>query len=95
MPIWKIATQGPVRIHTIDLGKEGVLEQQLEDWLLADSSLLGEPLLIIGRQVVIPDVLVQQDGDKRERVTVRIKEGFDLESLAFAKFLRKAYGFFR
>ena len=32
------------------------LEQDLEDWIENDSSILGENLLIIGRQAQIPEV---------------------------------------
>lgn len=202
MPIWKITADGPDKIHTIDLDKEGVLEHRLEDWIFADSSLLGEPLLIIGqrlngadqppwmingrkwhlekqcsnktRQVLlgldaliqenfgvetswnqkfyvayrvgnynwlrigtganqvgvdifaksgtfdqqelaqelgVPEfdrkkhladkislpssVMVQQESKKRERVIVRIKEGFDLGNSSFMALLKKAYDCFR
>ena len=40
-------------------------------------------------------VVVQQVSEIREKVTVRIKKGFDLENPAFMDFLRKAYDFFR
>ena len=33
-------------MHTINLHKEGLLEQQLEEWILGDPSFLGEPLLM-------------------------------------------------
>lgn len=57
MPMWKIGTDGrPVKVKETKLQREKLLEEHLEDWIAADSSLLGEPLLIIGRQVLIPDV---------------------------------------
>jgi hypothetical protein len=38
------------------MSKEKLLEENLEDWVISDPSILGEPLLIIGRQVLIPDI---------------------------------------
>lgn len=56
MPIWKITPQGPQRISETKMSKEKLLEENLEDWVISDPSILGEPLLIIGRQVLIPDI---------------------------------------
>lgn len=56
MPIWKITDKGPKRITETQPEKENILESHLEDWIEKDVSILGEPLLIIGRQVVIEDV---------------------------------------
>ena len=39
-------------------------------------------------------VLVQHKNDKRDKVIVRIKKGFDLGNPAFMEFLKKAYDSF-
>ena len=36
--------------------QEKLLEEKLEEWVVSDPALLDEPLLIIGRQVIIPNV---------------------------------------
>ena len=56
MPIWKITDQGPVQVPETALKDEHLLEEHLEDWIVANHELLGERLLIIGRQVMIPDI---------------------------------------
>ena len=98
MPIWKITPNGPTSIHKIDLSKEGLLEQQLEDWILANSSFLAEPLLIIGRQVVIPDVKDRIDllalDPQGNTVVVELKRGklsdpVDMQALRYASYISK------
>ena len=56
MPIWKITPKGPIKVSQTKPKQEKLLEENLEDWVITDPSLLGEPLLIIGRQVMIPEV---------------------------------------
>ena len=56
MAIWKITPKGPVKVQETRPKREHLLEAHLEDWIESDPGLLGEPLLIIGRQVTIPDV---------------------------------------
>ena len=56
MSIWKITDDGPSAILETKPVKERVLEQHIEDWIEKEPQMLGEPLLIIGRQVTIPDV---------------------------------------
>jgi RecB family endonuclease NucS len=55
MPLWKITNAGPKAVATTRFKEESLLEEHLEDWIAADPTILGEPLLIIGRQVLIPD----------------------------------------
>jgi hypothetical protein len=56
MPIWKISQKKPIKVRNTTLETEKLLEDRLEDWIVEDSSILGEPLLLIGRQVSIPEV---------------------------------------
>ncbi len=61
MPIWKITSEGPAKVAETKLKQEKLLEEKLEDWVISDPMLLGEPLLIVGRQVIIPDVKARLD----------------------------------
>jgi hypothetical protein len=55
MPLWKITNAGPKAVAATRFKEESLLEEHLEDWIAADPTILGEPLLVIGRQVLIPD----------------------------------------
>ncbi|HXY88030.1 MAG TPA: hypothetical protein VEG44_06295 [Candidatus Acidoferrales bacterium] len=56
MLIWKINEQQPIPIPKTTLVNQKLLEQNLENWIESDPAILGEPLLIIGRQVIIHEV---------------------------------------
>ncbi len=55
MGLWKIKNNEPTKVAETKFKKENLLEENLEEWIAKDPSILGEPLLIIGRQVLIPD----------------------------------------
>jgi hypothetical protein len=57
MALWKITDKGPLKIAETRLKQEKLLEENLEEWIETDPLILGEPLLIIGRQVLIPDTM--------------------------------------
>lgn len=48
MAIWKMTSDGPVPLEFTTLG----LERELEDMIVADPSLVGMDLLVVGRQVI-------------------------------------------
>jgi len=56
MPIWKITPTGPVPVRETGLRQEKLLKEHLENWVIADPALPGEPLLITGQQVMILNV---------------------------------------
>ena len=98
MSIWKITEDGPKKIPETKFKKENVLEKELEDWIIAQPSLLGEPLLIIGRQVLIPDVRDKLDilalDPKGKAVIIEIKRGklkdpVDMQALRYASYISK------
>src|SRR5215210_6119605 len=98
MPIWKITDQGPIRIPETKLKQEKLLEEKLEDWVVRDPSLLGEPLMIIGRQVIIPDVKDRLDilalDPQGNAVIVELKRGelsnpVDMQALRYASYISK------
>ena len=55
MALWKITDKGPSKVKETKFKQEKLLEEHLEDWIATDPSMLGEPLLVFGRQVIIPD----------------------------------------
>lgn len=94
MPIWKITPEGPTKVAEDHLK----LEEHLEDWIANDSSLLGEPLLIIGRQVLIPDVKDRLDllalDPRGNAVIIELKRGklkdpVDMQALRYASYVSK------
>jgi hypothetical protein len=51
MPLWKITDKGPSKVKETPFKQEKLLEEHLEDWTATDPSILGEPLLVSGRQI--------------------------------------------
>jgi hypothetical protein len=101
MPIWKITDKGPVKVSETKLKTVKILEEQLEDWIVRDPSLLGEPLLVVGRQVMIPDVRDRLDvlalDPQGNAVVIELKRGrlrdpVDMQALRYATYISK-WGF--
>lgn len=62
MSFWKITSDNkPEQVSTTKLKNEQILEKHLEDWIENSTDILGEPLLIIGRQIIIPEVKERLD----------------------------------
>jgi hypothetical protein len=98
MPIWKITDQGPIRVAQTDLKQEHLLEEHLEDWIEANHALLGEQLLIVGRQVLIPDVTDRIDllalDPQGNAVIIELKRGkltdpVDMQALRYASYVSR------
>jgi len=98
MGIWKIESNTPVRVSQTKLKDEKLLEQHLEDWVATDTDLLGEPLLIIGRQVIIPEVKDRLDllalDPQGNAVIVELKRGklsdpVDMQALRYASYISR------
>lgn len=98
MPIWKITSTGPVRVAETKLKQEKLLEEHLEDWIVANPDLLGERLLIIGRQVLIPDTRDRLDLlalDPQGKAVIielkrgRLKDPVDMQALRYASYISK------
>jgi len=98
MPIWKVTTQGPKRIAETKLRGEEMLEEKLEEWIMKDPSLLGEPLFIIGRQVIVPEVKDRIDllalDPQGNSVIIELKQGrlkdpVDMQGLRYASYVSK------
>lgn len=98
MGLWKITDKGPLVVKETKLKQEKLLEEKLEDWICADGSILGEPLLIIGRQVIIPDVKDRLDllalDPQGNSVIIELKRGklkdpVDMQALRYASYISK------
>ena len=96
MPIWKITEDGPEKVEEIQPAKEQILESHLEDWIEKDVSILGEPLLIIGRQVTIEDVKDRLDllalDPQGNAVIIELKRGklkdpVDMQGARYASYI--------
>lgn len=54
MPLYKISGDKADKVKEINFADAKIDESELEDWVASKVELLGEPLLIFGRQVPIP-----------------------------------------
>jgi hypothetical protein len=98
MPLWKITESGPTKVAETSPKQEKLLEENLESWIAEDSSILGEHLLIIGRQVMIPDVKDRLDllaiDPQGNSVIIELKKGklkdpVDMQALRYASYISK------
>jgi hypothetical protein len=98
MAIWRITDKGPTRVAETRFKQERFLEEKLEEWVIADPSILGEPILVIGRQVLIPDTKDRLDilalDPLGNSVIVELKRGHlkdpvDIQALRYASYISK------
>lgn len=101
MAIWKITDKGPTKAVETKLKDEKLLESHLEDWVAEDVELLGEPLLLIGRQVIVPEVKDRLDllalDPQGNAVVIELKRGklkdpVDMQALRYASYV-SCWGF--
>lgn len=98
MPIWKVTDDGPESLRATQFAAENVVEANIENWIASDPSILMEPLLIIGRQVVVQGV-----GDRLDllaldlagnAVIIELKRGavgdpVDMQALRYASYISR------
>jgi hypothetical protein len=98
MALWKITDKGPAKVKETKFKQEKLLEEHLEDWIASDPSILGEPLLIFGRQVIIPDIKDRLDllaVDSAGAIVIielkrgQLKDPVDIQSLRYASYMSK------
>lgn len=101
MGLWKITDKGPSKLAETKFNQEKLLEEKLEDWISSDSFILGEPLLVVGRQVLIPDTKDRLDllafDPQGNAVIIELKRGelkdpVDIQALRYASYISK-WGF--
>ena len=98
MGLWKVTDAGPTRVGETRMKDERLLEEHLEDWIVSDPSLLGEPLLVIGRQIIVQDTRERLDvlclDPNGNAVVVELKRGelrdpVDMQALRYASYVSK------
>ena len=98
MALWKITSDGPTKVRETKPQAEKLLEESLEEWIASNPSLLGEPLMVLGRQVMIPDVKDRLDilalDPQGNAVIVELKRGklsdpVDMQALRYASYISK------
>ncbi len=99
MSFWKITNNNkPEKVSATKLKNEHILEKHLEDWIESSIDILGEALLIIGRQVIIPEVKDRLDllalDPKGNAVIIELKRGkmtdpIDMQALRYASYISK------
>lgn len=98
MALWKITEKGPEKVPETHLKEENLLEENLENWICSNPSILGEPLLIIGRQVIVPDTKDRLDllaiDPSGNTVILELKRGqlkdpVDIQCLRYASYISK------
>jgi len=98
MVLWKITDKGVDKIPETKFKSEKLLEENLEEWIANSPDILGEPLLIVGRQVQIPDTRDRLDllalDSQGFSVIIELKRGdikdpVDVQSLRYASYINK------
>ncbi len=98
MGLWKITDQGPSKVAETEIKQEKLLEENLENWISSDPTILGEPLLLVGRQVLIPDTKDRLDllafDPQGNAVIIELKRGklkhpVDIQALRYASYISK------
>lgn len=97
MGLWKVAGDEPNSLERTKLDKQ-IIEKNLESWIEQNPDLLEEPLLIIGRQVPIPDLGDQIDllalDPQGSAVVIEVKRGqlrdpVEFQGLRYASYVSK------
>jgi len=96
--LYKVKGKQLEKIDQTRLKQEGMLEADLEDWVENDPSILGENLLVIGRQVQISEVKDRIDllalDTNGNTVIIELKKGkikdpVDIQSLRYASYISR------
>lgn len=97
MGLWRVSDAGPEVVDRTQLEKS-VLEEKLESWIAKDPEILGEPLLVVGRQVLVPDTRDRLDllavDPQGAAVIIEIKRGqlkdpAEIQALRYASYISK------
>ena len=98
MALWKITDGGPKAVAEAKFRKENLLESDLEDWVVSNPQILGEELLVIGRQVLIPDIKDRLDvlavDTAGNTVIIELKRGklkdpVDIQAMRYASYVSR------
>jgi hypothetical protein len=99
MSFWKVSNENkPEKVSATKLKNENILEKHLEDWISSSPDILGERILLIGRQVFIPEVKDKIDllglDINGKAVIIELKRGklsdpVDMQALRYASYISK------
>lgn len=98
MALWKVTAKGVQPVIQTAFKQESLLEENLEEWIASNPSILGEPLLVIGRQVRIQDVKDRLDllaVDPEGNIVVielkraELRDPVDFQALRYASYISK------
>jgi hypothetical protein len=98
MALWKVKDNKPIALTETSLQQEKLLEDQLEEWIASAPEILGEPLFIVGRQVLVPDVKDRIDllalDPQGNAVIIELKRGklkdpVEIQALRYASYVAK------
>lgn len=96
MALWKVKDDVPQEIVETKIRRENLLEEHIEEWIAKDPAILGEPLLIVGRQVLVADVKDRLDllalDPNGNAVVIELKRGalkdpVDMQALRYASYI--------
>jgi len=77
--LWKVRGQVIEPIENTEFSEEQFQEKDLESWIESNPKILGEPLMFIGRQVMVPGVNDRLDllalDPTGDTVIIEIKRG--------------------
>lgn len=98
MSFWKVTNNRIEEVSETKLKSEKLLEENLEDWISERPGFLGEAILIIGRQIIIPGINDRLDilglDSNGNSVIIELKRGkikdpVDMQALRYASYLSK------
>lgn len=96
--LWRIDGQRPKLVKATTLEEQSLEEARLEDWIERNPEILGEQLLVIGRQVQVADVADKLDLLALDRngnaVIIELKRGdvdvpADFQALRYASYISR------
>ena len=96
--LWKVKGQTIEPIQNTKLSDQQFQERDLEAWIESNPDILGEPLMFIGRQVVVPGINDRLDllalDPTGDTVIVEIKRGklndpVDIQAIRYASYISR------
>ena len=96
--LYKVRGKAIEKVNQTKFKEEEKLERDLEDWIENNPSIIGERLLIFGRQVQIPEVNDRIDLlalDTNGKVVIielkrgKLKHPVDIQSLRYASYVSR------
>jgi Holliday junction resolvase-like predicted endonuclease len=96
--LWRVHGQQVQQVEQTILADQELLEHHLEAWIESNPAMLGEPLLIVGRQVPVPGINDRLDllalDPSGNTVIIEVKRGelkdpVDMQALRYASYISR------